>query len=95
MSQIKFHAQYKKQPVEVMAGWDRPLQEFFLTLFDRDNEAVWSTMGEIIPPQTPDEVVEFLSRFQIDPPDGFADRLSRKEGNVIHVHHPETGWVQL
>lgn len=52
MSQIYFNSKLKDgRDVEVMTGWDRPLQHFFVTLFDPfagedDEEVIWSSMDD-------------------------------------------------
>ena len=97
MSQVKFTATlfWGSKPdmlVEVMAGWDRPLQHYFLTVFDLDatddeSETLWSTL------EYPDEAAdqagtvrlqEQLKSMNITAPDGFWERVERNEGNVFH-----------
>lgn len=97
MSQVKFKTSYQGKPCEVMAGWDRPLAEFYMTLFDLDpevdEEVVWSTLD------APDESLahetgylrQRLGIMGITPPDGFWERVERREANVTHVLTP-TGW---
>lgn len=98
MSQVKFTATFNGKPCEIMAGWDRPLAEFYLTVFDLDPEAdeevVWSTLD------APDEsqahetgyLRQRLSLMGITPPDGFWERVERREGSVTH-YFTQTGWT--
>ena len=95
MSQIKFQATYQGKPCEVMAGWDAPCQEYYLTVFDLDPEAaeevVWSTID------FPDESQAYetgylrqrLGVMGIKTPKGFWEMVERREGNVTHVLTPK------
>ena len=96
MSQVKFPATTNQGVrVEVMAGWDRPLKEFYMTLFfaddpsndPGDDEALWSTVGERGLEGHPDtkRIRENLARFGITAPEGFWDRVELQEANVIHT----------
>ena len=92
MSQVKFEYTYKGKPVEIMAGWDNPMQHYFLTVFDMDEDAdeetVWSTLDH---PDTRDatgteRLDAQLAIMSIDPPEGFWEKVRLKEGNKTHVH---------
>lgn len=96
MSQVKFHSVTDQgTQVEVMAGWDRPLKEFYMTLFfvgheaddPASDEALWSTIGECGLEGHPDtkRIRESLARFGITAPEGFWDRVELREANVIHT----------
>jgi len=97
MSQVKFKTSYQGKPCEVMAGWDRPLAEFYMTLFDLDPEADDETFWSAIAfPSDVDRKSTLrlrtkLVEFGITPPDGFWERVERREANVTHVLTP-TGW---
>lgn len=93
MSQVKFETTYKGKAVEVMAGWDRPCQHYYLTVFDMDpdadTEVVWSTLDH--PDQAADQqgtvrIRARLNAMLIDTPDEFWERVERNEGNKVHVH---------
>jgi len=92
MSQVKFETTYRDKPVEVMAGWDRPMAHFYLTVFDLDQDAeeetVWSTLDH---PDTRDHLGTErldaqLAIMGIEVPEGFWEKAHLKEGNVKHVH---------
>ncbi len=95
MSQVKFKTEYKGKPVEVMAGWDRPLQGFFLTVFDLDPnaevECVYSNLDDPNVPgvmgytKTTDYWKEVLSKMEIGVPEEFWARVELRQGNVNHV----------
>ena len=96
MSQVKFTSTLNGKPCEIMAGWDRPCQEYYLTVFDLnpDEEVCWSTID------SPDESLahetgylrQRLGVMGITSPEGFWERVERREGNVTHVLTP-TGWT--
>ncbi len=48
MSQHRFKTSYKAQPVEILMGWDRPLQGFFLVIQDLsdENEPIYSNLDD-------------------------------------------------
>ncbi len=86
MSRVTF----KTAVHEVIAGWDRPLQEFFLTVFELDNEdwPVWSTLDEpsMFDKETTDHLQVVLEAdLQVEAPEGFWERVNAREGNVQHV----------
>lgn len=99
MSQVKFKAQYKSKPVEVMGGYDRPLKDFYLTVFDEsedaEEETVWSTLSH---PSQVDLKSTLRLRTQlmemgIEAPEGFWERVELKEANVNHVFK-NGAWVR-
>lgn len=92
MSQVKFETTYKGKPVEVMAGWDNPMQHFYLTVFDLDGDAdeetVWDTLMH---PDNRDgtgteRLDAQLATMSINVPEGFWEKVRLKEGNRMHVH---------
>lgn len=92
MSQVKFETTYRDKPVEVMAGWDRPLQHFFLTVFDLDpdaeEETVWNTLDH---PDARDahgteRLDAQLAIMGIEVPESFWEKVHLREGNVHHIH---------
>lgn len=92
MSQVKFFATTRSGiPVEVMAGYDRPLKEFFMTLFDRredsEEETVWSTLecpSDIDNDNTSRLRSVLVKDFGIVPPSGFWEKVEKREGNVVY-----------
>ena len=97
MSQVKFRAVTESGPVEIMAGWDRPLQEFFLTVFDlvpeAEEETLWSTVNlpSSIDTKTTLRIRTKLVELGIEAPEGFWERVERREANVTHTFGAN-GW---
>ena len=46
MSRHTFHTTHNDRPVEVAAGWDRPLQGFYMTILYLDNDEIWDKDDE-------------------------------------------------
>lgn len=92
MSQVSFKAG-PDGTFEVMAGWDRPCQEFYLTVFDAEEEVVWSTLGSVDPGLRESTLFirTQLTKMTIQAPDGFWERVERREANVVHKMTP-AGW---
>lgn len=94
MSQVKFKTTLNGKPVEVMAGWDIPLQGFFLTVFDlaedAEEECIYSGMDDPktrmgFMPKT-DYFRDILAtEYGIVAPEGFWDLVEKREGNTVHV----------
>ena len=92
MSQVKFTV----GDVEIMAGWDSPCSEFYLTVFSNteEDEVVWSSIDD----WSRDDhkgVIRLrakLVELAIDPPSDFWDIVLRRGGNVTYTHSLD-GWV--
>jgi len=94
MSQVTFKTVINGKRVEVMAGWDRPLRHYFLTVFDMDAsddepETVWSTIDF---PSAGDSLSTVrleakLLDMGIQAPEGFWERAHRQEGNILHAYN--------
>lgn len=83
MSQIKFNSKLKNgDKVEVMGGWDSPLQEYFVTIFLDDGEVHASTMDN--GGRSKADVQELLDDNGINPPPGFWQLMDLREGNTVH-----------
>lgn len=83
MSQVRFKTGIR----EVMAGWDRPLGHFFLTISSViDDEVVWSSIYDLPKGGTSstEPLKKMLREFEVEPPEGFWERVERREGNVLH-----------
>jgi hypothetical protein len=93
MSQVSFKAIHKGNCIEVMAGWDRPCQEYFLTLFDAEDEPFWSTLEhpEFVQGDK-HRLKPVLESMGITPPTGFWEVVERQEGNVSYVHNGQD-WI--
>ena len=89
MSQVKFKSPFAGKRVEIMAGWDQPFQQYFLTVFDLDavgEECLWSTIR--FPSDEDrhgtDRLRRQLDSMGISAPEGFWERVKRQEGDVFH-----------
>jgi hypothetical protein len=89
MSQIKFYSNYNGKKVDIMAGWDASLKEFFLTIFeDADDEnIIWDSMTM---EYTKDNELntkhlrQKLINMGIIAPEKFWDKVELQEGNIIY-----------
>ena len=95
MSQVRFKTKADDgREFDVLAGWDRPLREFFLTVFVLEDgveadEPYWSGLDEFDRDKAKDTVQlrKALLDLGIEPPSGFWERVELREGNVMHHHH--------
>ena len=100
MSQFLFDYVLNGEKIEVLAGWDKPMQEYFMTIFGPDGESLWSSIDH--PDETNSHGIEALRlqlvRLGID---GFPPQLwdeivksgKANEGNVIcQFNHIEGKW---
>lgn len=101
MSQVSFKANMTAlndgAQVQVIAGWDRPLQEYFLTVFlSGDDEVWWSTMDEPSPADkfSTEHLQQKLASFGIEAPQGFWERVQRREANFCHFYQ-DSVWKEL
>lgn len=94
MSQVKVSTIMKDgTKVEILGGWDRPLREFFISVFNtnppEDSEGIiYSTLGDwnALDRDSTLRLQGKLEKLGVALPDGFWDRVERREGNVTHVH---------
>jgi len=93
MSQVTFKSTYRDRRIEVMAGWDRPLRHYFLTVFDLDAsdddpETVWSTLESpsALDNTSTERLRKKLGSMDISVPEGFWERVERQEGNAVHAY---------
>lgn len=89
MSQVTFKAIYQDNPVGIMAGWDRPSSEFFLTIFDDREEApeetIWSSVESPLPESNSTGPFRHkLEEMGITAPVEFWSRVELCEGNAMH-----------
>lgn len=96
MARVLFDTVKDGVPVTVVAGWDRPLREFFMHVELRTGpnagEALWTDWA--ITPDEKQDTVRLracLNRMGVIPPEGFWDRIELKEGNVLYTHTAD-GW---
>jgi hypothetical protein len=100
MSQVKFRMEYQGKKVEVVGGYDRPLDYHHLTVFDLDPEAedelVWSDLEHYFPHQmrTIETAKRELEKLGIEPPEGFWEQCARKLGNALITWDGES-WRQV
>lgn len=98
MSQVKFQTTYKGKRAEVMAGWDRPLSYYHLTVFnldaeDDDDECFYSGMdGDPFAIKTIGPLKAKLAELGIKPPAGFWEHVEQKAGNIF-VRYVDGQWL--
>lgn len=103
MSQVKFQCQYQGKPAEVVAGYDRPLNYYHLTVFDlsiaeddyESDECIYSDLNDAgcFSHKHVDDLKPILNELGIDPPPGFWELCEQKVGNVIWIYAGEE-WIQ-
>lgn len=85
MSQIIFQGKRDGSKFEVIAGWDSPTREYFLTVLDAEDEPIWSSVYE--PSErdadSTDRLRSKLDELGICPPIGFWDLVAQKAGNEV------------
>lgn len=90
MSQIKFSSVLNGKNVQIMAGWDRPLKEYFMTIFDLDSndddEVIWSSMDDYSDDDqiSTKRLRNILNSKNIEVPKGFWEKVELKEGNIFY-----------
>lgn len=96
MSQVRFKTEISGTPCEVMAGWDRPLKGYFLSVFDLtdSDDPDYVGVGYEKSMHDPDADMGFapstdyfraiLKDKGIEPPEGFWERVELREANVLH-----------
>jgi hypothetical protein len=92
MSQVSFKTKYDDRNVEVVGGWDNPLKNYHLTVFDLD--APDSAFTDVIycqldtfplgHPKTTDPLKEALEDLGILVPDSFWETCAKQEGNTMY-----------
>ena len=102
MSQVKCKSAKGDLVVDLQAGWDGPLQEFFLIVFRaEDDEVFWSSneapyplvpSGNRADTLTTQHLRDKLHEFQIAVPPGFWEKVELRERNVVHEYEDEK-WV--
>lgn len=89
MARVLFDTVRDGVPVTVVAGWDRPLREFFMQVEYRggenDGEALWTDWA-LVPSEKQDTKMlrTILNHLGILPPEDFWARVEQREGNVVH-----------
>lgn len=92
MGQIWFQSTLKDQIVEVLTGWDPPLQRFFVTVFilpDEDEAIVdeYSTQAH--------DMCAILHKLKINYPKELLGLMNKKHdgSTVINLHKEDDSWV--
>lgn len=86
MSRISFDATYGDKSVQITAGWDNPLQYFFMTIFGPDeDEIVWDELSnfDFSELRTAKPLVNQLQLMGITAPPGFWEKVELREGNIV------------
>jgi hypothetical protein len=99
MSQVSFRTKYDGHNVEVVGGWDSPLNGYHLAIFNRDvpenDEGVlWSNLNSpsafIAFPKSTELFRKQLASIGIESPPAFWEICELREGNVFYSFNPET-----
>ena len=100
MSQVIFKSKIADKNVEVMGGWDPPMNYYHFTIFnldlkpDDDEEIIWACidnfrLSEL--PKSTEPYIKILEEFNIEPPEDFWELCNKKEGNVVYIFNG-TNW---
>lgn len=99
MSQVCYLTKDKTgRTLEVVSGWDKPLQQYFMTLFDtdRDDQPVWTALSNPSPEDAVgvDRFKRMLVLRQLDVPQDYWEVVQRQEGNLRYTWDQEHNtWV--
>ena len=84
MSRISFNTFYKNKNVEVVAGWDYPMQTFFLDILDDNEEPIYSSLYEYHSTcKETHHLEQVLLDKNIKAPDNFWDFVNKKQRNFF------------
>lgn len=96
MSQHFCRTTMGKKPVEVLMGWDRPTQGFFMEIFDlsvspRRDDVIYSHLSERNPnPKHLDRFIEKLKELEISVPQAMLEEIEEDQalnaGNKLRRH---------
>lgn len=87
MSRISFATKYQNEQVEVIAGWDNPLQTFFLDILvdGEDEDIIYSSMyqgnGGFF---SLEDAQKVLTKRGIKVPTGFWEKVEKKSREEIY-----------
>jgi hypothetical protein len=89
MSQVSFKTVLDDSNIEVVGGYDRPLDYYHMSIFNLDvgefeEDVVYCNLREEIFPVYPDFYKRVLGEMGVNVPDGFWERCCRKEGNSFY-----------
>jgi len=98
MSQVYFKANHNGKRVEVMSGYDPPLNYFFLTVFkvdlnDEEEDLLWSELDHFgfDELRTTEPLKKVLNDLEIVPPDNFWETVELQEdGRTVRIYNPST-----
>lgn len=97
MSQVTFWGTDRTgQRVEVLAGWDEPMRWFFLVVFNTDGETLYTNLDHPAPAELGRDTRAFRHVLQtrgVDAPEGFWERVERREGNGTRHAFREGRWA--
>lgn len=98
MSQVRFKAKASdNKEYDVLAGWDRPLREFFLTVIALEDGGDDDDAGPVAFDQDKNGTAylrKTLEDLGIEAPQGFWEKVEMREGNIMH-HHNNGEWRTL
>jgi hypothetical protein len=89
MSQIKFYSVYDGKSVDIMAGWDISLNEFFLTVYENtdDENIIWDSMTTEYSQDdgiNTKRLQQKLIDMGIVAPNKFWNKVELQEANIIY-----------
>lgn len=98
MSRVSFKTTYDGKKVEVVGGYDMPLDYYHLTVFnppEDDEECAWAGLDhfDFSQMRTLDYAKEQLKSMGIEPPDGFWVLCGYRLGNAF-FDWDGSGWVR-
>lgn len=104
MSQIKFHHQTEDNiTLEILAGWDYPLQYHFMVIFEMekqedgsllDTKTIWTNLNYPKSRYHMNFYMNILKLFKINPPDGFRELCEKNERNAEYIWE-NNQWKQI
>jgi hypothetical protein len=92
VSQHYYETAAKDRELRILAGWDRPLQGFFLVIMDSDGEVLASNLElPVSHPKNFSEFKPFLDKYGIVLPDEMVDEIiddgASNMGNRVVWHY--------
>lgn len=100
MSQVSYRTTYMGVPVEVVSGWDPPLQYYHFTVFDlrpdAEQEYFYSCLDEpdVFRTKNCDRWKQKAEQMHLQLPSGFWEKVELKLGNII-ISYRDGKWHGL
>lgn len=87
MSQVKFETIYDGKNIEVVGGYDPPLNFYHFTIYnlDQEDDIIWCNLSQYMAfPTNNDRYKELVKEMGIEVPEGFWELCEKKKGNVFY-----------